>query len=158
MKRLNSSKGFTLPELIVAVAVIGFLSAAAIPAFTSYMYKAKAAEAPGHVANMAKGEVSYFHKNETFLAAGPTGIPPSSGLKVSLDLSSDPNWALLGFDLNGPTYYGFEAELTSSTQVDCKAMGDLNGDGVTSLFKRTVTANSTGNISLSPIYIFDETE
>ena len=41
----RSVKGFTLVELMIVVSIIGVLSAVAIPAFMTYMAKAKSAEA-----------------------------------------------------------------------------------------------------------------
>ena len=39
--KINSSKGFTLTELIVVLAVLGILAALTVPAFSGYINKAK---------------------------------------------------------------------------------------------------------------------
>lgn len=54
----KSNEGFTLVELMVVVAIIGILSAVAIPNFKSYQAKAKTSEAKLQLASIYQAETS----------------------------------------------------------------------------------------------------
>ncbi len=60
MKTLKRQGGFTLVELMVVVAIIGLLSAVAIPNFKKYQAKAKISEAKLQLSAVYTAESSFF--------------------------------------------------------------------------------------------------
>jgi type IV pilus assembly protein PilA len=57
-KLIEINKGFTLVELMVVVAIIGILSAIAIPNFKTYQAKAKTSEAKIQLASIYQAEIA----------------------------------------------------------------------------------------------------
>ena len=60
------NKGFTLIELMVVVAIIGILSAIAIPNFMNYMCKAKQLEAKKNLSILRSCEEAYKAVHDTY--------------------------------------------------------------------------------------------
>ncbi len=65
-KILNHNKGFTLVELMVVVAIIGILSAIAVPNFKKYQAKSKQSEAKIQLAAVYSTEVGSQTDYDTF--------------------------------------------------------------------------------------------
>lgn len=80
MKFLNN-KGFTLVELMVVVAIIGILSAIAIPNFKTYQARAKTSEAKIQLASIYQAELAIQSDYDSFATClGDAGYtPPKAG-------------------------------------------------------------------------------
>jgi type IV pilus assembly protein PilE len=64
------SKGFTLIELMVVVAIIGILAGIALPAYQNYTKSSRAQEATGNLMSMKTAAEQWFADNKTY-----TGYP-----------------------------------------------------------------------------------
>jgi type IV pilus assembly protein PilE len=67
--RTAKTAGFTLVELMIVIAIIGIISAIAIPSYDSYMKKSRRADAKVALSKMADHQERYYLQNNTYSAA-----------------------------------------------------------------------------------------
>jgi type IV pilus assembly protein PilA len=70
---MRNSKGFTLIELMIVVAIIGILAAIAIPAYQEYIARAQAGEAMQLLAG-AKAPMAEFYGDQGRWPGGPGSV------------------------------------------------------------------------------------
>lgn len=68
---MKFSKGFTLIELMVVVAIVGILSAVAMPAYTDYVTRGRIPDATASLAAMRVRMEQYYQDNKTYVNATP---------------------------------------------------------------------------------------
>lgn len=113
------SKGFTLIELMIVIAILGILAAIAIPSYQDSVRRAKRADAQGALMGLANAMERHFTANNTFLGAGSpdTGAPTIFSTQVPVD--------------GGTAYYNLtiSAATASSYTLTATATGSQAGDG-----------------------------
>ncbi|MDP2341086.1 MAG: prepilin-type N-terminal cleavage/methylation domain-containing protein [Deltaproteobacteria bacterium] len=120
-------RAFTLLELAAVLALIGLLSAAAVPALSRMVNRGRASEAVGIVEAIAHGELRHFRDRGRFLACPPTPAAPPAGTTALFDGRGP--WQALGVEIVGPVRYSYAVELVDGS-FRVTASGDLDGDGV----------------------------
>jgi prepilin-type N-terminal cleavage/methylation domain-containing protein len=114
MKR--RARGFTLVELMVAVAIVGLLASVATPLFTNAVYRARQSERTTMVNAINNALNDYWVRNGQF----PNGLPPASTMnlpsnpgfpltsyKRSMRVGPWGDWSLLSIQSEGGVYYSY---------------------------------------------------
>jgi type IV pilus assembly protein PilA len=164
-----SGKGFSLVELMIVVAIIGLLSAVAIPNFQKFQAKSKTTEAKLQLSAIYTAETSFFatyqmyhsclrymgydpteYKNSRFYSVGFTNatsinaLPYSAAVSLDISASDCPASLTATPDL---TYYvagmGIGNAIGSASHIPVTSVGDQTTPDM------TFTAGAGGVISKS---------
>lgn len=133
-------KGFSLIELMVVVAIIGFLAMIGVPSFTKFLAKAKRAEAYMNLSSIYAAQKAYWaeHGKYSSILSGEGGI----GWKPEGYKGGGPQerfYYTYGFaGSEGTNYFTGKLNASSSHLSEAKAgensfvavaAGDIDGDG-----------------------------
>ncbi|WP_372748281.1 type IV pilin protein [Litorivivens sp.] len=130
------SKGFTLIELMIVVAVIAVLAGVAVPAYQEQIAKAKRADAASALATGAQALERYYTTNGTYLntdgnlaAVFPTKAPDSGSANYTIAATGT------------PTANSFTLRATRTGSMANDRCGNLQ---LSSVGTRTLHDNKTG--------------
>ena len=112
-KQAETSNAFTLVELLVVVAIVGILSAIALPNFLAQTDKAKATEAKTHMASTLK------QAHAKFLEDG--AAPETTNANMN---------STYGTPTDGDTKFNYEQVSWSSPVWTIKAVGNSTDSGL----------------------------
>ncbi|MEY6434224.1 type IV pilin protein [Thioalkalicoccus limnaeus] len=145
------SRGFTLLELMIVVAIVGILAAIAYPSYQDHIRKARRADAQAALLELAQFMERHYTLNNSYLCPQETGAckdrknnqPP----KLPFDKSpkdGDAEYYTLGFDGN-PTANSFTLQATPKGAMAGDPCGTLT---ITNTGVRGVGEDSTLAVDL----------
>lgn len=136
---MKISRGFTLVELIVVMALIAILAAIAIAQYRNFQLRAKTSEAKTNLGALRRCELSYAAERDTLLTAAyyPGKAGPS---KQVWNQASSGNFDKLGFDPAGKVYYDYGI-----------AQGDHTSDPASATPSNDEIPNTNGVIDITII-------
>jgi prepilin-type N-terminal cleavage/methylation domain-containing protein len=179
--KAREARGFTLIEVMVAVAIVGVLATLAIPAFLAYMAKSKTAEASQNLDQLYKLAAVYYVRDLSGkgITSNVTGhcitdsadreptTPDKIKQAMVISPAVDPELSALRFTVADLVYfsYGFNTPgggcgMGPNTNLyTFFANGDLDGDGTWSTFEVVAASNSSNEFYHGRgLYIANEIE
>ena len=136
-------KGFTLIELMITVAIVGILSAIAIPHYNHMLLRTKRAELPMLLDGIRTTELGYRAEWGEFTSCEltPVDVPGRKAVDFAATLITDLDWNMLGWIPDGKVYGQYKVEATPpndgiATFVG-NGYGDIDGDEVLSEYETT---------------------
>ncbi|MFH1856099.1 MAG: prepilin-type N-terminal cleavage/methylation domain-containing protein [Candidatus Omnitrophota bacterium] len=136
IRERSSLMGFTIIEFLIVLMIISLLSTIAIPEYLNFQKKAKTAEARANLGAIRVCEEGCYAEQGIYVSAGPNPIAVPVGAKVSW-VGGMADWEFLGFEPSGDIRYQYRIKVLGGTTFKATAVGDLDGDGATSVFMIT---------------------
>lgn len=155
---------FTPIELAIGVALLGSVTAVAVPTFVREVHASRLVEPVDGLARLGATTVAYAELAQRFPDTAPLtpSVPPRGKKEADPPGTWDhPTWKVLAFRPAAegvPHAYSFALD-SSGTTFTARARGDLDGDGVLSTFEVRGVARPGDPARLEPgMYVEAELE
>jgi type IV pilus assembly protein PilA len=153
--RWRNTKGFTLIELMVVVAVLGIVAAIAVPNYLRYQARSRQSEAKVTLAQVFVAETAYYSEQSFYGNFNQIGIAISVasnryGYRTgAAGPGGGPSTSTAGLDLIGPCC----ALVLQAEQLGMQALN--SAPGIPAGFTATATANLDSDGTVDQWYVND---
>jgi type IV pilus assembly protein PilA len=146
-------KGFSLVEVMIVVAIIGILSAIAVPNFQRYQRKARQKEALANLQAVYSGEKNYLAEYNSYAAnLLAIGWAPDGNLRYNVGFAATTVWESAN-DPNMGMYGGLISNAdglcgSGIAGISCTASGEAltAGDATATAFTAQAVGNAGGPV------------
>jgi len=148
----TTRRGFTLIEMMLTIAIIGILSAIAIPMLISYQLRSKAAEGLTNIAAIQKGQEAYYAEFNVYVSAMPV-VPAIAGPTKrpwSLAPGDSHGFNAIGYVPEGQVYFQFGVKSNGNSAYTIGARSDLDGNSAYRTWGYVKPAGNTSSGVVGP--------
>jgi type IV pilus assembly protein PilE len=131
MQILQKEKGFTLVELLIVVAIIGIITAIAVPQYQGYIQNSRDKVAQNNLRNIYLQQQEYLTDNNTYYSSAATCDDYASDINTNL---------FAGQQVLTNEYYNYCITQTTTTDFTATAENQASGDTF-SITNNNVTTN-----------------
>ena len=132
---LRSERGFTLMELLIAVAIVVILAGVGIPVYLKFQASAKASEASTNLNGIKMAEENYRLATGSYLDCA---VSPRAALTLATAGQNSVAWVdsggatggftNIGFTTNADVRFTYQVSSSGTTSFLAEALGDTNAD------------------------------
>jgi type IV pilus assembly protein PilE len=130
MKTTPTQHGFTLIELMIVVAIIGILSAIALPSYQNYVTQGRIPDATANLANKRAQMEQFFLNNRTYVGAAACNNDSNTSKYFVFSCSDQTNntFTLLATGKNSMAGFTFSIDQSGQRKTVAVPSGWNTGD------------------------------